>query len=115
MLDLRTEKFLSVLKNICPEGGYVIASIDDFPVAEFGTMTELELNRILTQLSSMGYINLRFLQGDEFCCSILQKGRDYEPVAIVKTGFFVRNKPLVVALLSFASAFLGAMLGGLLF
>jgi hypothetical protein len=115
MLDLRTESFLGLLKNLCPHGGYMVASIDDFSSTEFSSISESELEEMLTRLSVMGYISLRFFEGDEFCCSVLQKGHEYRPVVNKKTGFFARNKAFVAtAVIVLVTSFLGAFLAGLL-
>ena len=117
MLDFKSGEVLSAIKKLSPRGGYIVSSAEE--IASFAGLNELtgeELGQALAGLSAWGYINLRFFEDGEFCCSVLQKGIDYEPVVVGKTGFFARNKALIAFFLAaLIASFVGSFIGGLLF
>lgn len=116
MLGLNEEKILTALRQICVGSGYAVISLAEIKEsADLPTINYCEVEDSLLLLSSAGYINLRFYEGEEFCLSVLPKGREGRCSESAKQGFFVRFKGVFVAFgVSFVGAFLGALIGGAL-
>lgn len=111
MLDVKTEQFLYILRNLCPVGSYSVISVDEINVAHGeAPFTRGEVQSAISSLVTAGLINLRYNDGDDYCLCILPEGRSYTKSAS-NNGFFVRNKGLIT---SASSAFLGALVGALL-
>ena len=77
MTEAKKAAMLLYLNDECKENGYEIFSDDDFlslyPAA-LGVKKE-EIARTVKQLSSEGYIDVRYAEGGTYCLSVLEKGR----------------------------------------
>ena len=112
MLDLRTEKILEYLKDLCPSNGYSVLSIGEVAsyLADSEDVSLEEVEKGLLYLSYEGYINMRFCEGGEFCFSMLPKGRAYVKVTVRET---TKEREIRWNILRQAlPPFLGSLIGG---
>ncbi len=116
MLDKVSVYVLSVIKNACLErGGYVVLEVDEIvknSPANYGISQEKLVN-IVKLLSGLGYVNLRYLSGKEFCLSITSSGKNYIKDIKVEKKTKI-NYSIKVFLLCFLGGFLGGILGSLI-
>lgn len=115
MLGHKEEKLLTALSGLCLNNGYTVLTLGDIKTAsDMQELTLQEAELALSNLNALGYINLRFYEGDEFCLSVLQKGREFVPTKIEKHTFFVRYKGYIITAISaFFGALIGALIGGI--
>lgn len=111
MTEAKKAAMLLYLNDECKDEGYEIFSDEDFlglyPAA-LGVKKE-EIARTVKQLSSEGYIDVRYAEGGTYCLSVLEKGRKYE---VEEKPLTVRFNPFRALSPVFLPAFLGGAFGG---
>ncbi|MBQ2717654.1 MAG: hypothetical protein IJF75_03545 [Clostridia bacterium] len=79
MLDERTVCLLKIINEKCAEGSYKVLAIDEL-VKEFPSYYKADSDLIklmITALTSVNFISVKFDKDDEFCISPTPKGREY--------------------------------------
>ena len=112
MLDKVSICALNVISNACQEVGvYVVLEVEDI-IKNFPIEYEISSEKLLTSvrfLSSLGYVNLKYLSDKEFCLSLTDSGKNY-----IKDIKVEKRLKIKLTLKIFCFCFLGALIGGFL-
>ncbi|MDE5943059.1 MAG: hypothetical protein K2H30_02495 [Clostridia bacterium] len=103
---------LDKINSLSPSGRYVVIAEDEFyDCFPDGDESGERLDRALTLLKEGGYIDVKYSRGDLFCIAPLKEYIEEEPAEDAED---MDEAPKRKINFTFASAFLGGMLGSLI-
>ena len=110
MLDKVSQYLIGVIQSACQGGNnYVVLEVDEIvntsPI-NLNITNEKILNSVKL-LSTLNYLNLRYLSDKEFCVSITSSGNSY-----IKDIKAERKNGICLNIKVFSFCFLGGFLGG---
>ena len=119
MLDKQTYKLLGVLSNICTDDSYKIIETSDLlnQVSPTFNGDVQFLAQVLKYLSNNEMIDIKYNDDKVYCIAVLPKGRAYsEPLPGKQKSKIINHarRGWFIMIGSFTSAFLGALLAGLI-
>ena len=117
MIDKRSQYLLTYINRVANDR-YVVISLNEFcnDIMKNTNYSTDNLNDSIRELSSLGYIRLKYDDGENFCISSTEKGRSFIDVDEENEKTYVKlfSRYKSVVGLVICSAFLGAFAGSVI-
>lgn len=117
MIDKRSQYLLTYINRVANDR-YVVISLNEFcnDIMKNTNYSTDNLNDSIRELSSLGYIRLKYDDGENFCVSSTEKGRSFIDVDEENQKTYVKlfSRYKSVVGLVICSAFFGAFAGSVI-
>lgn len=118
MLDRQTDKLLRLLAHICEDGSHKVIEINDLikQMQPRYKVNAASIEQMTRYLSNSEMIDIKYKDENVYCVSVLPRGRLNSEARGAKNYSVMlgRRLALLTILGSFAAAFAGALLAGII-